>query len=94
MERQARRDRTAAERADRQAALTAEAGAVEVLPPGECAPPGRAAFARSGGPPSSRIGPRPIQLGGVYPFLAEAGLGANGVYVGTDSCSGSAAFVF
>lgn len=33
------------------------------------------------------------QLGGVYPFLAEAGLGSNGVYVGTDSYSGSA-FVF
>ena len=33
------------------------------------------------------------QLGGIYPFLAEAGLGANGVYIGTDSYSGSA-FVF
>ncbi len=33
------------------------------------------------------------QLGGIYPFLAEAGLGSNGVYVGSDSYSGSA-FVF
>ena len=33
------------------------------------------------------------QLGGIYPFLAEAGLGSDGVYIGTDSYSGSA-FVF
>jgi hypothetical protein len=32
-------------------------------------------------------------LGGVYPFLAEAGLGSDGVYIGTDSYCGSA-FVF
>ena len=33
------------------------------------------------------------QLGGIYPFLAEAGLGSDGVYIGSDSYSGSA-FVF
>jgi hypothetical protein len=33
------------------------------------------------------------QLGGVYPFLAEAGLGGDGIYTGTDSYSGSA-FVY
>ena len=86
----ARRARLKADQTQRKAAVS-EARATEVLPAGgERRPAALRSFRRLKVQPHRATSD---QLGGVYPFLAEAGLGSNGVYVGTDSYSGSA-FVF
>jgi len=86
----ARRARLTAERTERKAAVR-EARAIDVLPAGgERRPDALRSFRPLKVQPHRATSD---QLGGVYPFLAEAGLGSNGVYVGTDSYSGSA-FVF
>lgn len=86
----ARRAQIKADKKERQAAVR-EARATHVLPSGgERRPSALRSFRRLKVPPHRATSD---QLGGIYPFLAEAGLGSNGVYIGTDSYSGSA-FVF
>jgi hypothetical protein len=75
----AKRAQVGAERAERRAA--------SYLPPGgEAGPDALRSYRRLALPPhraTSEV------LGGAYPFLAEAGLGSDGLYIGADAWSGS-----
>jgi hypothetical protein len=86
----ARQARLKADRQERRAASRA-ARSVPVLPAGgEHRPAALRTYRRFKVQPHRATSDL---LGGVYPFLAEGGLGSDGVYIGTDAYCGSA-FVF
>jgi hypothetical protein len=72
-------------------ALAAERRATRPLP--RSGEPGRAALRTPGRLRLPRHQDTSATLAGAYPFLAEGGLGADGVFVGTDLYSGSS-FVY
>lgn len=87
---ESRRSRMAAERADRDLARTAARSTVYLPAAGES---GRAALRMPARLRLPRHQDTSATLAGAYPFLAEGGLGSEGVFVGQDLYSG-ASFVF